>query len=467
MTEPVPDAALADEAVGQEAPARHRVAIATLDQLTERMAGPAIRAWEIASTLAREHDVRLVSFGRCERVSSRFAVERVTVDSFRDVVDWADVVVVQGFIVATFPWLQTADVVLVADLYDPFQLETLEVQRYQPLPARHASLAQALRELGAQLGRADFFLCASPRQRDLWIGHLSAAGRINPLTYDADPSLSSLLAIVPFGTGEEPPSPGEPAIKGVVPGIGPDDRVVLWGGGVYNWFDPITLVRAIDVVRRTVPEVRLFFLGMKHPNPDVPEMRVATRTRELADTLALTGPHVFFNETWVPYERRGDYLADADVGVSCHFDHVETEFSFRTRILDYLWAGLPVVCTQGDSFAALVDQEDLGLTVPPEDVDALAEALLTVLAQDDARRRYAANVARVAPGFRWSQVLAPLVAFCREPARAADAEDLGPLRAALPLRQRLRADLAAARRHLREGGWREVWAKVRWRLTRR
>ena len=40
----------------------------------------------------------------------------------------------------------------------------------------------------------------------------------------------------------------------------------------------------------------------------------------------------------MPYDERADYLLDADVGVSTHFPHIETEFSFRTRILDYLWA---------------------------------------------------------------------------------------------------------------------------------
>jgi glycosyltransferase involved in cell wall biosynthesis len=448
-------------------PGPRRIVIATLDQLTTRMAGPAIRAWEIASTLAGDdHEVRLVTFGRCERTSPSFGVERVSVDTFRAAVDWADVVIVQGFIVATFPWLLRSEVVLVADLYDPFQLETLEVQRYQPLSLRNASLAQALRELSAQLARADYFMCASQRQRDLWIGHLSAAGRINPLTYDADPSLASLLTIVPFGTSEHPPAPGGPAIKGVVPGIGPDDRVILWGGGVYNWFDPVTLVRAVDIVRRTIPEVRLFFLGMKHPNPDVPEMRVAARTRQLSDELGLTGTHVFFNETWVPYDRRGDYLADADLGVSCHFDHVETEFSFRTRILDYIWANLPVVCTTGDSFAGLVEREGLGITVPPEDVDALAAALLTVLTDDEASARFSANVKRIAPDFRWSQVLTPLVAFCRDPHRAADAERIKQIRAGMSPVQRLRADLAAVRRHFEDGGWRAVAAKVRWRIQR-
>ncbi len=53
------------------------------------------------------------------------------------------------------------------------------------------------------------------------------------------------------------------------------------------------------------------------------------------------GTSVFFNPDWVAYEDRGDYLLEADAGVSTHFAHIETEFAFRTRILDYLWAGLP------------------------------------------------------------------------------------------------------------------------------
>ncbi|MEP7368009.1 MAG: glycosyltransferase [Dermatophilaceae bacterium] len=433
------------------------------------MAGPAIRAWEISRALAVEHEVRLVTFGRCTREDESFEVRQIQVTDFRAEVTAADVVIIQGFVFNAFPWLQTCEQVLVVDLYDPFQLETLEVDRYKPEQDRHRALAFALSELSLQLRRGDFFLCASPRQRDLWIGHLAAAGRINPDTYDADPGLDSLISIVPFGTPGQPASQVRRAIKGVTAGIELEDKVVLWGGGVYNWFDPLTLVRAIDVVRASVPQVRLYFLGMKHPNPDVPEMAVATRCRRLADELGLTGSHVFFNEGWVPYEQRADHLLDADVGVSCHFQHVETEFSFRTRILDYLWAGLPIVSTQGDSFAALVAAEDLGLTVPAEDVSALASALSQVLMSDSDQQRYRLNVRRVAEDFRWPRVLEPLLAFCRNPVRSADAERIA-LEASRPsgrggLLARGGANVGAAVRHFRSGGITQVVAKLRWRAA--
>ena len=134
---------------------------------------------------------------------------------------------------------------------------------------------------------------------------------------------------------------------------------------------------------------------MSHPSPDVPAMRVATEARALADGLGLTGRHVFFNEGWVDYESRQDYLLEADVGVSAHIDHLEASLSFRARILDYLWAGLPVVATQGDVLADLVERRGLGVTVPAGDVDAMAAALAALLDDPDRRQACRANIAAV------------------------------------------------------------------------
>jgi glycosyltransferase involved in cell wall biosynthesis len=316
--------------------------------------------------------------------------------------------------------------------------------------------------------RGDFFLCASEEQRHLWLGHLAALGRVNPLTYERDQTLRSLIDVCPFGLDSEPPRRTRPAIKGVVPGIGPDDKVILWAGGVYNWFDPLTLIRAVGQLKDTHPDVRLFFLGMKHPNPDVPDMAIAWQTRQLADELALTGKHVFFNEGWVAYGDRQNYLLDADLGVSTHFDHVETTFSFRTRILDYLWAGLPVVSTGGDSFGSLISAEGLGTTVDERDVDGWAAALAALLYDPAVNALARTNVSRVRERFTWPRALAPLVAFCADPRRAPDAvADRARI-----LRRPVMPASAPARIlvrgwHLtRQGGLRLVLARLRSKLRR-
>jgi len=401
------------------------IAVVTADVLAATMAGPAIRAWNIAHVLAEEHEVELVSTSarECDVSSADLAVRNVSTDELEEIEEWAHVIVVQGFLVADHPFLMATSKVLVIDLYDPLHLEQLELNREESEPFRSHMVSRATAALNQQLRRGDFFICATTKQRDFWLGQMSALGRINHLTYDDDPTLRALIAVVPFGLEDDPPRHTRQALKGVVPGIAENDEVVLWAGGIYNRFDPLTLVRSVDLLRRRRPRVRLYFMGIRHPNPDVPEMAMASSTRQLADELGLTGVNVFFNEEWAAYDDRQNFLLEADVGASTHLSHLETVFSFRTRILDYIWAGLPIVATEGDAFAELIHSAQLGFTVPVGDVKALEAALFRALeaAQNAAGQK--ANFDAVRPDMRWSVVLRPLVQFCRAPRRAPDLID--------------------------------------------
>jgi glycosyltransferase involved in cell wall biosynthesis len=408
---------LADEATATKP---KRVVVITSDVLGLRMAGPGIRAWEIAKTLARTADVRLVSTTATSLETDLFPVFRATRDDLKKLEKWADVIIFQGHLLAVEPWLVKSEKLLVADIYDPMHLEQLEQAKELSEDDRNSAIAGTVQVLNDQIARADFMMCASEKQRDFWLGVLGALGRINPATYNDDESLRSLLAVVPFGVDDDSPVQKKHGIKGVIEGISSSDKVIIWGGGIYNWFDPITLVRAVEVLSRSHSDVRLFFLGVKHPNPDVPSMTMAFQAKETARKLGLLDKFVFFNEGWVPYDSRADYLLDADVGVSTHLDHLETEFSFRTRILDYLWASLPIVTTAGDTFAQLVHENELGIVVPAQDVDLLASALGTLLFDDERRKQTSLVVREFATSMTWKNVLTPLVEYCDRPHPAAD-----------------------------------------------
>ncbi len=449
-----------------------KIAVITGDALTERMAGPAIRAWHIAETLAAEHDVRLISINsRVDVPEKRFPVLRCAPREIAAQVDWADIVVLQGHVLEVASSLKRAEseTIVVCDIYDPMHLELLEQGRDTDDERRAADLRGTTEVLNAQLRRGDFFLCASQRQRHFWLGHLAALGRISPAVYDTDPTMRSLVSVAPFGLPATPPRRSGPGIREAGTGIDPTDKVVLWAGGVYSWFDPLTLLHAVHRMSGRHPDLRLFFLGMRHPNPDVPEMGMADAARELAGRLGLTDKHVFFNETWVPYEQRQNYLLDADCGITTHFEHVETTFAFRTRMLDYLWAGLPVVTTEGDSFADLVREEELGVVVPAEDPERLAEALEKVLYDERFAAHCVERIAAVGQRFTWDSVLAPLTEFCRDPRPAPDR-----LRGSAPLSRTprpsraaaLRQDVELMREYLGRGGPREVVKRAAGRIRR-
>ena len=399
-----------------------KVLIVCNDRVARTMAGPAIRCWEMARLLsASGHEVRLSGPRHSKPEPADFQVlvgtERALIEQER----WADVLVVQGFVLAKNPVLARTRKHLVVDLYDPYPIETLETHASRSLGYQTSNYWPTLATLTLQLQVGDFFLCASERQRDFWMGSLLAANRLNPRTLGQDRLMRRLVDVAPFGTASEPPShSGRPAARGVLPGIEKDSRLAIWAGGVYNWFDPLSLVSAWPAVLRAVPEARLLFLGMRHPNPMNPKMEVAAQTVQLAEKLGLRDTSIVFNGEWVPYDRRQDFLLEADLGVSTHFENLETRLSFRTRFLDYIWAGLPCVATEGDVFAEWIAASGTGRVVPYRDTEAIATAMVELFTDESERRACAARVVAARPFYTWEHALAPLVRYCDQPWYAAD-----------------------------------------------
>lgn len=62
---------------------------------------------------------------------------------------------------------------------------------------RGGSMAAHRWNLNFQLTLADFVVCTSDRQRDLWIGMLMALALVPPDVYERDPSLRRLIDVVP------------------------------------------------------------------------------------------------------------------------------------------------------------------------------------------------------------------------------------------------------------------------------
>jgi glycosyltransferase involved in cell wall biosynthesis len=363
-----------------------------------------------------------------------------------------DVVVAFGYLLRHHPVIAQRARFLVMDLYDPFLLENLTMHDDLPMARRMEVHEHDLGVVRDQLRQADFFICASERQRDYWLGALSLVNRINPQSYTQDATLRRLIGVVSFGLPAEPPAPSRAAIREEVAGITPDDVVVLWGGGIWNWFDPLTAIKAVAALHGEAPPVKLFFMGLRHPNPELPQMAMATRAVELAAELGVLDRQVFFRDGWVPYEDRVNYLMSADLGISLHFDHVETRFSYRTRLLDYLWAGLPVVATAGDVLSTELADAGAGVAVPEADVDAVADALRR-LSRDPAQRSLMRERARrLAAEHTWERAAAPLLDFCRSPYRTRPADAM---------------DVPRLSRRLREAWWRSPLRRAAGRMRRR
>ena len=437
-----------------------RVVMWSTDPVGSQMAGPGIRYHRLATELAERFDVTLVAPGEGIPESVYAFLPARSVSSAADLT--TDVVVAQSLPLGLTRSLHRAGIRIVFDLYAPALVEAAadlaeEQPADRPDGVRYGDVL-AVTRVALQLG--DAFLCASDRQRDHWLGALAALGRVSPELYARDPALRTLVAVVPFGLDPAPARSGR-MVKGVLPGIGTEDRLLLWGGGIWNWFDPLTVIRAVGRLSESRNDVKLLFLGTKHPSSAVGEMTKGDQALALAAELGLEGSSVFFNRDWVPYDERQAWFAEADLGVSAHRDSFEARLAFRTRLLDHIAAGTPLVVTRGDVLGDLVQSRGLGRALAPEDVDGWTVALQELLDDEAAYAAARTAVESAQEELSWARAgesLAEVIEQVTSTARRRSSGRGVLLRAAATLARSsldhrgLRATFAAASRAISGGG---------------
>jgi glycosyltransferase involved in cell wall biosynthesis len=391
-----------------------KILIISYDVIGKQMAGPGIRFYEFAKILSNYIDVTLAAPNRVDIDTEGFKTLHYDIDNYRNLkkhTETCDIILIQGHILYYFPFLKNFKGKIIVDLYNPFNLESLEMYRSNNMADRLRIDKINMDLLKFQLAIGDFFICASEKQRNYWLGMLNAIGRVNPYSYDSDNTLKKLIDVVPFGIPSTPPQHTGEAIRKVMPGIKEEDLIALWGGGIWNWLDPITVIKAIWEITRNRKDIKLVFSGIKHPDPKLPEMKKCIDAINLSKELELYDRFVFFNE-WAPYEMRQNFLLESNVGLSIHQEKIETEFSFRTRVMDYIWAKLPIITTEGDSIAKMVKDENIGEVVKYENTHQLARVIESMLVNKSLKDIYMKNLEKITPRFYWENVTKPLVEYC-------------------------------------------------------
>lgn len=391
-----------------------KICIISYDVIGKNMAGPGIRFYEFARIMSNYMDVTLLTPNKVDIDTEGFKTRQYKINNYKSLqryIENSDIILIQGHILYYFPFLKNFKGKIIVDLYNPFNLESLEMFKDSNMEERIRIDKNNLNILKFQLTIGDFFICASEKQRDYWIGMLNAVGRINPYNYDSDSTLRNLIDIVPSGIPSEPPLRSNLSIIDVIPNIKEEDIIILWGGGIWNWLDPITAIKALWEITRSRKDIKLVFMGIKHPDPKLPEMKKCIEAIKLARELDLYEKNVFFNE-WTPYKLRQTFLLGSDVGLSIHHERIETEFSYRTRVMDYIWARLPVITTEGDSIAKMVKVENIGEVVKYENTHQLSRVMESIATNKSLKEIYRKNLNRIASGFYWENVTRPLVKYC-------------------------------------------------------
>lgn len=293
-----------------------------------------------------------------------------------------------------------------ADLFgDPMaeaQAQAVRVGNNRPLLRRWPMLRRIL-------GRADRLSTVSGRQRLATVGELAAVGRLSLETAEEE-----LVHAIPFSIEDAPPRLPGPVVRGRL--VGEEEFVLLWSGSYNVWTDAETLFAGVDVAMRENPKIHFVSTGGSVPGYDDETYRrfvglVASSPRR--ERFHLLG--------WVQRERATTLLYEADLGVVIERRFHEGELGTKTRIVEWMAAGLPVLASDVSELPSHVAEAGCGFVVPPGDARALSRILLE-LARDRGRLERTSKAARtfLAEELAFSNACAPLLDWVQRPEAAAD-----------------------------------------------
>ncbi len=365
-------------------------------KLGERLAGPEIRAAQFAQALSASCRVTLAAEQAAESEYAGIPVvpssrERLLRESARH-----DAVLSACLPPYLLALKALRGFVAICDQYDPHDMEiaTKRDGRERARELRSRAAIQAL-----QLRYADVVLCAAERQRAELSNALGALGGVT----HADP------VVIPFGIPDPPPATGNRPLREHFPQIAESDTLVLWWGSVWRWLDAETAVRAFAQMADSRSDIKLVITAGR-PARDGAERHynAAGEVRALADRLGVLGRTVLFFDEWIPYERRHDYLRDADIGLTLHRHAEEARLAARARYMDYLSAELPCVLGRGDEMAEEFGAAGFATLLESPAPDELADTLRALADRPDALAAARAAGCSLACRHQWSAIGAKL-----------------------------------------------------------
>ena len=180
---------------------------------------------------------------------------------------------------------------------------------------------------------------------------------------------------------------------------------------------------ALPQIVSECPSVRVVFVGVSNTAFSADNALVQKLYRQAAEPNRPV-PLIFF-EPPLPYSQRGRMYVDADIAVCLFERSLETELSFRTRLVDILWGGVPVVTSRGSGLAQLIEETESGVTLETLDPAELTDAVVGLVQDPGRRKQMGLNARRcVIDHLCWDDLVEPLHRFCVQPRLAVDDDGL-------------------------------------------
>ncbi len=299
------------------------------------------------------------------------------------------------------------DIQLILDVYVPIYVE-VSARESEDTEQEYKNYFADLARHNHVLRRGDYFLCASQTQKIFYTGVLSSLGIVNPRSYR-----QSRLLILPFGIHNTPAVSSENPYSP----LGIDrkkDKIILWFGGMYPWFRADEFLKAVARLSLEEMSYKFVIVGGKNPfNPNPDFSRQYELAQEFAKSNDLLDKNLFFVD-WVDFDERINWYRYADFVISINQPGEENIFSWRTRVMDYVWGEVVTLTNGGDPLSEDLLSKGAAIKLKGLTAEEMVSTIKSLYSKSSALPSAKKALASLKPDYYWATITAQAAKLIRE-----------------------------------------------------
>lgn len=165
--------------------------------------------------------------------------------------------------------------------------------------------------------------------------------------------------------------------------------LLIYSGG-------ITFNRGLENVIKAVSQIEdIYFVMLGYGTDDyMNSLRALIKSEKAGHKISFYGP--------VPHAEVASYLASADCGIAPIMNIcLSYYFCAPNKLFEFVQARLPVLASNFPEMQKVVDDNDIGLTFEPADVQSIVNAILSMKENDEKRDYYRGNTHSAAMNYNW------------------------------------------------------------------
>lgn len=196
------------------------------------------------------------------------------------------------------------------------------------------------------------------------------------------------ISIVPTGVDWDRFHPSRIASK--------KEKSLIYIGNLISWSGLELAIQAMPKILRSIPSCRLLIVGdglVSYKN----YLRYLVKGLDLKEHILFLGQK--------PYEELPALLGKSYLGLANSQPVVYRKYAYPLKVIEYMAAGLPIIGTENTETAMILSRYQCGISIS-YNVDAFANAVITLLKDRDLYHQMRSNGIRSSAEMKWETLLA-------------------------------------------------------------